>query len=147
MIHFPFVSRPIASRPWDRFPSDTWLYGDAKFSALSGLMITHGFSFLFTLAWNFHFPTYTEKLLLVESTCRRCCAAPAVLCRTCQGHYNSVYVLSRFPPLYSIDTLNPHFFSFYGGHLVSATLVSLSTEGHTILLSHFVAVDSRKGPS
>lgn len=62
MMHFTFISRPTASRPCDRFPSDTWLYGDAKFSALAALMGL-GFSFSFTLAWNFHFPTYAEKVL------------------------------------------------------------------------------------
>jgi hypothetical protein len=62
MIHFPFVSRPITTRPWNRFPSDTWHYADAKLSPLASLVCI-GFSFLFTLAWNFHFPTYAEQLL------------------------------------------------------------------------------------
>jgi hypothetical protein len=62
MIHFPFISRPITSRPWDRIPSHTWYYADATFSPLASLVLI-GSSFLFPLAWNFHFPTYVEKLL------------------------------------------------------------------------------------
>jgi len=62
MAYFPLVSRPITARPWNRFPSDTWLYADAKYTPYASL-VTLGFSFLFTLAWNFHFPTYTEQLL------------------------------------------------------------------------------------
>ena len=62
MVHFSLVSRPITARPWDRFPSDMWLYPDARFHPLASLILI-GFSFVFTLAWNFHFPTYTEQLL------------------------------------------------------------------------------------
>ncbi|CAI6339391.1 unnamed protein product [Periconia digitata] len=62
MMRFRFVSRPITTRPWDRFPSDTWLAADAQLAPLAAIVLI-GFSFLFTLAWNFHFPTPTEKLL------------------------------------------------------------------------------------
>ncbi|KAK8247868.1 hypothetical protein HDK77DRAFT_211610 [Phyllosticta capitalensis] len=62
MMHFPFISRPIRSRPWDRFPSDEWLCPDMIFAPLAAAVLV-GFSVLFLFAWNFHFPTKAEQLL------------------------------------------------------------------------------------
>ncbi|RAL17628.1 uncharacterized protein BO97DRAFT_381181 [Aspergillus homomorphus CBS 101889] len=62
ILHIPIFSRPVRARPWDRFPSDTWLCPDYKYSPLA-LIILLGFSALFLVAWDFYFPTYTEKIM------------------------------------------------------------------------------------
>ncbi|RAH64382.1 uncharacterized protein BO66DRAFT_242417 [Aspergillus aculeatinus CBS 121060] len=62
IMRIPIFSRPIRARPWDRFPSDTWLTPEYKYSPLA-LIILLGFSALFLVAWDFYFPTYTEKIL------------------------------------------------------------------------------------
>jgi hypothetical protein len=82
MIHFSVISRPITSEPWDRIPSETWYYADANFSQLASFVLV-GFSFLFTLAWNFHFPTPVERLLW----------RIASVCHTAFSLYGGVYYL------------------------------------------------------
>ncbi|KAK8169732.1 hypothetical protein IWX90DRAFT_188549 [Phyllosticta citrichinensis] len=62
MMHFPFISRPIKSQPWDRFPSDEWLCPDVLFAPLAAVVLIV-FSILFLFAWNFHFPSKVEQLL------------------------------------------------------------------------------------
>ncbi|KAK7512502.1 uncharacterized protein IWZ02DRAFT_493928 [Phyllosticta citriasiana] len=49
MIHFPFISRPITSHPWDRFPSDEWLCPDILFAPLAAVVLIV-FSILFLFA-------------------------------------------------------------------------------------------------
>jgi hypothetical protein len=62
MLRVPFFSRPVTSRPWDRFPSDAWLCPDFTYTPIA-LCVLLGFSIMFIVAWNFYFPTYTEKVL------------------------------------------------------------------------------------
>lgn len=62
ILHIRLFSRPVTSRPWDRFPSDTWLCPDFTFSPIA-ILILLGFSGLFLIAWDFYFPTYTEQIL------------------------------------------------------------------------------------
>lgn len=62
IIHLKVVSRAIKSRPWDRFPSDTWLPLDMVFVPF-GTVVIFFFSASFLLGWNFHYPTDTERLL------------------------------------------------------------------------------------
>lgn len=62
LFHIHLFSRPVTSRPWDRFPSDTWLCPDLTYTPIP-ICILLGFSCLFLLAWDFYFPTYTEKVL------------------------------------------------------------------------------------
>ncbi|RAK82203.1 uncharacterized protein BO72DRAFT_420195 [Aspergillus fijiensis CBS 313.89] len=62
ILRMPIFSRRVRSRPWDRFPSDTWLRPEYKYSPLA-IIILLGFSALFLVAWDFYFPTYTEKVL------------------------------------------------------------------------------------
>ncbi|KAH8429471.1 uncharacterized protein LDX57_007133 [Aspergillus melleus] len=62
ILHIRLFSRPVTSRPYDRFPSDTWLCPDFVFTPLATCVLL-GFSGLFLIAWNFHFPTYAEKIL------------------------------------------------------------------------------------
>ncbi|PYI31322.1 hypothetical protein BP00DRAFT_396510 [Aspergillus indologenus CBS 114.80] len=62
ILRIPIFSRRVRSRPWDRFPSDTWLRPHYKYSPLA-VIILLGFSALFLVAWDFYFPTYTEKVL------------------------------------------------------------------------------------
>lgn len=61
-MHINFVSRPISRKPWDRVPSDMWLCPPAWYAPGAALVLA-GFSVMFVLAWNFHFPTEAEKLL------------------------------------------------------------------------------------
>ena len=58
-----FLSRPVTSRPWDRFPSDTWLCPDAELLPF-GAAVPMGFSIIFLPAWSFHFPTGITSMLL-----------------------------------------------------------------------------------
>lgn len=62
MLHIPIFSRPITSRPWNRFRSDTWLCPDFQYIAISWLVLL-GFSVLFIAAWDFYFPTNAERIL------------------------------------------------------------------------------------
>lgn len=62
MLHIPIFSRPITSRPWNRFRSDTWLCPDFQYIAISWLVLL-GFSVLFIAAWDFYFLTNTERIL------------------------------------------------------------------------------------
>lgn len=62
MLHIRLFSRPVTARPWDRFPSDTWLCPTFAWSIpISCLTVL--FSLLFIAAWNFHFPSKAEKIL------------------------------------------------------------------------------------
>lgn len=56
------MSRPISRKPWDRVPSDMWLCPEPWYAPGAALVLV-GFSIIFVLAWNFHFPTDAEKLL------------------------------------------------------------------------------------
>jgi hypothetical protein len=62
VLRIRLFSRPVTTRPWNRFPSDTWLCPDFIYSPVA-ICVLLGFSGLFLIAWNFHFPTYTEKIL------------------------------------------------------------------------------------
>ncbi|KAI0099945.1 hypothetical protein GGR51DRAFT_564588 [Nemania sp. FL0031] len=62
LAHFLVVSRPINTRPWNRFPSDQWLPPNIillPFAALVHL----AFNVSFLIPWNFHFPTKAEQWL------------------------------------------------------------------------------------
>ncbi|KAF5683482.1 oxidoreductase [Fusarium circinatum] len=61
-LRINFVSRPVARTPWDRVPSDIWLIPEPWFAPGAALILI-GFSVIFVLAWNFQFPTASEKLL------------------------------------------------------------------------------------
>lgn len=62
MLHIRIFSRPCDSKPWNRFPSDTWLCPSADWT-LPAIFVTLFFSIIFITGWNFHFPTTTEKIL------------------------------------------------------------------------------------
>jgi hypothetical protein len=62
ILHIPLFSRPVRSRPWDRFRSDSWLRPDFKYTPIA-MCVLLSFSVIFITAWNFHFPTYAEKVL------------------------------------------------------------------------------------
>lgn len=62
MLHIRIFSRPCNSRPWDRFPSDTWLCPSFAWT-IPATCVTVLFSVLFIAGWNFHFPTNTEKIM------------------------------------------------------------------------------------
>lgn len=62
MLHIRLFSRPVTSRPWDRFPSDTWLCPTFAWS-IPASCVTILFSLLFIAGWNFHFPSTAEKIL------------------------------------------------------------------------------------
>ncbi|KAF5643396.1 oxidoreductase [Fusarium tjaetaba] len=61
-LRINFVSRPVSRTPWDRVPSDIWLIPEPWFAPGAALILI-GFSVIFVLAWNFQFPTASEKLL------------------------------------------------------------------------------------
>lgn len=63
-LHIPIFRQPKATsrrRPYDRIPSDSFLYTDEKAEAIGGPVILL-FGSLFMLAWNFEFPTAIERL-------------------------------------------------------------------------------------
>lgn len=62
MLHIRVFSRAVKSRPWDRFPSDTWLCPSFAWT-IPATCVTVIFSILFIAGWNFHFPTNTEKIM------------------------------------------------------------------------------------
>jgi hypothetical protein len=62
MLHIRVFSRPISSRPWDRFPSDTWLCPSLAW-IFPASCVTVIFSILFIAGWNFYFPTPTERMM------------------------------------------------------------------------------------
>lgn len=62
MLRIRIFSRPCNSRPWDRFPSDTWLCPSFIWT-IPATCVTVLFSLLFIAGWNFHFPTTTEKIM------------------------------------------------------------------------------------
>jgi hypothetical protein len=62
MLHIRVFSRPVTSRPWDRFLSDTWLCPTFAWS-IPASCVTILFSLLFIAGWNFHFPSTAEKVL------------------------------------------------------------------------------------
>lgn len=62
MLYIRVFSRPVHSRPWDRYPSDTWLCPSFAWM-IPASCVTVLFSILFIVGWNFHFPTPTEKIM------------------------------------------------------------------------------------
>lgn len=62
MFHIRVFSRPISSRPWDRFPSDTWLCPSLAWMFPTSCVIGI-FSILFIAGWDFYFPTPTERIM------------------------------------------------------------------------------------
>ncbi|KAK3386897.1 hypothetical protein B0H63DRAFT_141938 [Podospora didyma] len=56
------ASRPMKRRPWDRFPSDTWLPCERSwYIATPAAFVLLAFSMWFALGWNFYFPTTIER--------------------------------------------------------------------------------------
>jgi hypothetical protein len=62
MFHIRVFSRPVTSRPWDRFPSDTWLCPSLVW-IFPACCVTVIFSIMFIAGWNFYFPTPTERTM------------------------------------------------------------------------------------
>ncbi|EED18926.1 hypothetical protein TSTA_126340 [Talaromyces stipitatus ATCC 10500] len=60
-LRIPLFLRPT-SRPYDRFPSDNFLYVD-KLAEWMATPVIVFYSCMFMFAWNFSFPTLTEQLL------------------------------------------------------------------------------------
>ena len=64
LLRLPIVSRPMASKPWDRFPSDIWLPIEKTWLlAPFGGFVLLVFSGWFLLGWNFFFPMPVEQYL------------------------------------------------------------------------------------
>lgn len=61
-LHIPLFSRPIRKRPHDRNRSDRFLNTELDMELVSFCFIL-GFCGSFLCAWNFYFPTPTERLL------------------------------------------------------------------------------------
>jgi hypothetical protein len=61
-MHIPLFSRPIRSRPHNHNRSDKFLRTDLDFEIFGGIMILL-FGGTFLCAWDFHFPSYTERIL------------------------------------------------------------------------------------
>ncbi|KAH7123373.1 hypothetical protein B0J13DRAFT_566491 [Dactylonectria estremocensis] len=57
-----FVSRPITRDPWDRVPSDMWICPGPWYAPAAAIVLIV-FSSMFLFAWNFTFPTQTEKVM------------------------------------------------------------------------------------
>ncbi|KAK3318837.1 hypothetical protein B0H66DRAFT_517213 [Apodospora peruviana] len=63
ILRWSFFSRPVATTPWDRFPSDIWFAATGWRMLLFGTIIQLPFSMSFLSAWWFHFPTDIEMWL------------------------------------------------------------------------------------
>ncbi|KAH8906164.1 hypothetical protein BR93DRAFT_951775 [Coniochaeta sp. PMI_546] len=61
MAHFPIFGRQMKTGLWDRIPDDLWLPVSDKYLYLLGGLFQTAFSLAFLAAWNFHFPSNTEK--------------------------------------------------------------------------------------
>ncbi|KAF7562646.1 hypothetical protein G7046_g1486 [Stylonectria norvegica] len=61
-MRIPLISRPITTKLWDRYPSDMWICPGAWYAPGAAIVLI-GFSVIFVLGWNFHFPTKTEETL------------------------------------------------------------------------------------
>jgi len=61
-MHIPLFSRPIRSRPHNRNRSDKFIRTDLDFEILAGVIILL-FGATFVCAWDFRFPTQTERIL------------------------------------------------------------------------------------
>jgi hypothetical protein len=61
-MHIPLFSRPIRIRPHNRNRSDKFLRTELDFEIFAAIMILV-FSATFTCAWNFYFPSTTERIL------------------------------------------------------------------------------------
>ncbi|KAK2770632.1 tannase subunit [Colletotrichum kahawae] len=62
IIHMKLLSRSMKHRLWDRVPPYAWEPAHPIFLPLA-LLVAFGFGASFLSAWNFYFPTDTEKLL------------------------------------------------------------------------------------
>ncbi|KAK1754063.1 hypothetical protein QBC47DRAFT_385512 [Echria macrotheca] len=84
LLRLPIVSRPMKSKPWDRFPSDIWLPIEKSWLAAPfGGFVLLVFSGWFLLGWNFFFPTPHEQYLW-----RICAVVQAVF-----GVYGGLYYM------------------------------------------------------
>ncbi|KAJ5219257.1 uncharacterized protein N7498_001356 [Penicillium cinerascens] len=63
MSYLRIFSRPVFERPYDRYPSDTWLCPTPGLAFPIVALITVLFSILLIGGWNFQFPTQTEKIM------------------------------------------------------------------------------------
>lgn len=61
-LHIPMFSRAVNSRPWDRWPSDTFFAPEPLLFPLAGIVCA-SFSASFLIAWNFYFPTWVERTI------------------------------------------------------------------------------------
>lgn len=95
MFHIRIFSRPCSSRPWDRFPSDTWLCPSFAWT-IPATCVTVVFSVLLIAGWNFHFPTNTEKVMW-----RVCSIYHAVFSLYGASYYLIEMLKSRKRPSYS----------------------------------------------
>lgn len=60
ILRVRIFTRPVKSRPWDRFPSDTWFCPSWE-PTIPVFLSMIFFSILLLIAWNFHFPTPVER--------------------------------------------------------------------------------------
>jgi len=84
LLRLPVISRPMKSRPWDRFPSDTWISAERSWllAPFAGFVLLV-FSGWWLIAWNFFFPTPVEQYMW-----RVCAVAQAAF-----GLYGGVYYM------------------------------------------------------
>ncbi|KAL2157859.1 hypothetical protein VTH06DRAFT_4912 [Thermothelomyces fergusii] len=81
MVHLPFFSRKMTSRPWDRLPSEAYLVIEPAL-LVPATAVAAGFSLSPLFAWNFHFPTHAERLAW-----RICSVYHAVFSLLISGYY------------------------------------------------------------
>ncbi|KAA8650406.1 uncharacterized protein ATNIH1004_003092 [Aspergillus tanneri] len=67
-IHCPIFSRLVTTRPYNRIPSDEFRQVDFLAEALAVPVIII-FGCMFMLAWRFHFPSSTERVLWHIASC------------------------------------------------------------------------------
>lgn len=64
LMRLPILSRPMTSRPWDRFPSDIWIPVEKAWLMVPfGVFVLLIFSGWFLIGWNFFFPTEIEQYM------------------------------------------------------------------------------------
>ncbi|QGA14500.1 hypothetical protein EYB26_002154 [Talaromyces marneffei] len=91
-LHIPIFRRP-ACRPYDRFPSDNFLYVD-KLAEILATPIIVAYSCTFMFAWKSEFPTPTEQLLWRIAAVYLVCFGTAGMCVCWHAHYFIVPKLS-----------------------------------------------------
>jgi hypothetical protein len=88
-LRIPLFSRPINIKPHNRITGDTFLKTELDLELFAGVFIL-AFSATFICAWNFHFPTPTERIIW------RSASVYNLIFGTCAGAYTWVWHLFLF---------------------------------------------------